>query len=146
VHLDIAAAGARTPAHLLSAVENIEVEADQKARVVIDQKSGTIVLGADVRISRVAVSQGGLTLRVTETPIVIQPNPFSRSDEAIVVPRTQVALDEEPGNGLALVESAVALPDVIAGLNALGVSARDMIDILKAIKAAGALHAEFVVQ
>ncbi|MFQ5622567.1 MAG: flagellar basal body P-ring protein FlgI [Paracoccaceae bacterium] len=146
VSLDLAVAGAATPAHLISLLENIEVEADQKARVVIDQKSGTIVLGRDVRLSRVAVTQGNLTLRVRESPIVSQPNPFSKTGETIVVPRTAAELDADPGNGLAIVESAVDLPDVIAGLNALGVSARDMIDILKAIKAAGALHAEFVVQ
>ena len=137
---------AKSPAHLLSRIENIEVSPAQKARVVVDQRSGTIVLGADVRISRVAVSQGNLTLRVTERPFVVQPNPFSENDEAIVVPRTDAAIEEEEGNGLALVDDAVSLPEVIEGLNALGVSPRDMIDILKAIKAAGALHAEFVVQ
>ena len=76
----------------------------------------------------------------------MQPNPFSDAEEANVVPRTDAAIDEEEGTGLALVDDAVSLPEVIKGLNALGVSPRDMIDILKAIKAAGALHAEFVVQ
>jgi len=104
------------------------------------------VLGDDVRISRVAISQGNLTLRVKEAPLVVQPNPFSQSGESIVVPRTEVGIDEEPGIGLALVDDAVSLPEVIEGLNALGVSPQDMIDILKAIKAAGALHAEFIVQ
>ena len=136
----------RSPAHLLSELENIEVAPSQRARVVVDQRSGTIVLGADVRISRVAVSQGNLTLRVDETPIAVQPNPFSRTGETIVVPRTDAEIEEEPGIGLALIEEAVTLPDVISGLNALGVAPRDMIDILKAIKAAGALHAEFLVQ
>ena len=146
VQLNIAATGRVSPAHLISQIENIEVAPAQKARVVVDQRSGTIVLGSDVRISRVAVSQGNLTLRVTERPFVVQPNPFSESEEAIIVPRTDAAIEEEPGTGLALVEEAVTLPEVIEGLNALGVNPRDMIDILKAIKAAGALHAEFVVQ
>ena len=118
----------------------------QKARVVVDQRSGTIVLGEDVRISRVAVSQGNLTLRVQETPLVIQPNPFSQTGEAIVVPRTDVDIQEESGIALAMVDTSVSLPEVIEGLNALGVSPQNMIDILKAIKAAGALHAEFIVQ
>ncbi|MCF6305796.1 MAG: flagellar basal body P-ring protein FlgI, partial [Rhodobacteraceae bacterium] len=114
--------------------------------VIVDQRSGTIVLGADVRISRVAVSQGNLTLRIQEAPIVIQPNPFSVGGAPIVVPNTTVEIIEGENTRLALVEKAVSLPEVIEGLNALGVSPRDMIDILKAIKAAGALHAEFIVQ
>jgi flagellar P-ring protein FlgI len=134
-----------SPAALVATIENIEVLSSTKARVVVDQRSGTIILGSDVRISRVAVSQGNLTLRVEEAPLVVQPNPFANG-ETIVIPRTEAAIEEEPGTGLALVEESVALPDVIAGLNALGVSTNDMIDILKAIKAAGALHAEFIVQ
>lgn len=136
----------QSPARLLSRIENIEVAPAQKAVVVVDQRSGTIVLGSDVRISRVAVSQGNLTLRVTERPFVVQPNPFAEDQTPIVVPRTDAELDEEPGTGLALVDDAVSLPEVVEGLNALGVSPRDMIDILKSIKAAGALHAEFIVQ
>ncbi|CAN5797072.1 hypothetical protein BH23PSE1_BH23PSE1_02100 [soil metagenome] len=129
---------------LVAAIENVEVQSSTKARVVVDQRSGTIILGADVRISRVAVSQGNLTLRV-EVPLVVQPNPFA-GGETIVIPRTNAAIEDEPGTGLALVEESVSLPQVIAGLNALGVSTHDMIDILKSIKAAGALHAEFIVQ
>ncbi|WP_220750306.1 MULTISPECIES: flagellar basal body P-ring protein FlgI [Jannaschia] len=145
VLLDLQSAGDRSPAHTISRIENITVEPQQKARVVVDQASGTIVMGSDVRISEVAVSQNNLTLRVEETPIVVQPNPFAEG-ETVVVPRTNVAVEEEAGPGLALVEAGTSLSDVVAGLNALGVSARDMIDILKSIKAAGALHAEFVVR
>ena len=144
--MDIPKSGIASPAHLISLLENIEIATAQKARVVVDQRSGTIVLGDDVRISRVAVSQGNLTLRVKEMPLVVQPNPFSQTGEAIVVPRTNVDILADPGIGLALVEDTVALPQLIEGLNALGVSPQDMIDILKAIKAAGALHAEFIVQ
>lgn len=145
VLLDIGRAGRASPAHALSAIENVSVTPEQKARVVVDQASGTIVMGSTVRISEVAVSQNNLTLRIEEAPVVVQPNPFSEG-ETVVVPRTGVALQEEPGPGLALVQAGTTLSDVIAGLNALGVSARDMIDILKSIKAAGALHAEFVVR
>lgn len=98
-----------------------------------------------MRISRVAVSQGNLTLRIQEQPLVVQPNPFS-DGETVVVPRTNAAIQEEPGIGLAEIRAGTSLSEVIAGLNALGVSPRDMIDILKSIKAAGALHAEFVVR
>lgn len=145
VRLDIDRTQARSPAHALGRIENILVEPERKARVVVDQRSGTIVMGEDVRISRVAVSQGNLTLRVEETPIVVQPNPFA-DGETIVVPRTNAVIEEEPGTGLAEVTEGTSLSEVIAGLNALGVSPRDMIDILKSIKAAGALHAEFVVR
>lgn len=102
-------------------------------------------MGDDVRISRVAVSQGNLTIRIQEQPIAIQPNPFSQG-ETIVVPRTTATLQENPGNGLIEVDGGTSLAEVIAGLNALGVTSRDMIDILKSIKAAGALHAEFIVR
>lgn len=145
VSVDIAATNAASPAHALLQIENITVEPEQRARVVVDQRSGTIVMGQDVRISRVAVSQGGLTLRVEEAPIAVQPNPFAPG-ETVVVPRTGVAIEEEPGIGLAEVPDGATLSDVVAGLNALGVAPRDMIDILKSIKAAGALHADFIVQ
>ncbi|ROU03231.1 flagellar basal body P-ring protein FlgI [Histidinibacterium lentulum] len=145
VELDILRTGLPSPAHALGHVENIMVEPERRARVVVDQHSGTIVMGEDVRISRVAVSQGNLTLRIEEAPLVVQPNPFSPG-ETVIVPRTGVAIEEEPGIGLAEVRGGASLSEVVAGLNALGVSPRDMIDILKSIKAAGALHAEFIVR
>ena len=145
VVLDIGATGALSPAHALGEIENISVEPEQKAVVIVDQRSGTIVMGQDVRISRVAVSQGNLTIRIEEAPVVIQPNPFAEG-ETVVVPRSRAAIDEDEGIALAEVPGGTSLSEVIAGLNALGVSPRDMIDILKSIKAAGALHAEFVVR
>jgi flagellar P-ring protein precursor FlgI len=93
----------------------------------------------------VAVAQGGLTLSVDETPVAVQPNPFSPG-ETIVLPRSAAGIDTAPGSGLAEVEGATSLSEVVAGLNALGVAPHDMIDILKSINAAGALHAEFVVR
>jgi flagellar P-ring protein precursor FlgI len=145
VELDIAATHMRSPAHVLGRVENILVRPERRARVVVDQRSGTIVMGEDVRISRVAVSQGNLTLRIRETPLVSQPNPFAPG-ETVVVPRTEAEIVEEPGIGMAEVPAGTSLSEVVAGLNALGVSPRDMIDILKSIKASGALHAEFIVR
>lgn len=144
VEIDITATGRRSPAHALGEIENIVVSPVRKARVVVDQRSGTIVMGDEVRISRVAVSQGGLTLRIQEAPKVVQPNPFAEG-ETVVVPRSSAELTENPGVSLAEVPDTTTLSEVIAGLNALGVKPRDMIDILKSIKAAGALHAEFVV-
>jgi flagellar P-ring protein FlgI len=146
VQLDLKLVPNQTPAHFISRIENIEVVPEQKARVVIDQRSGTIVLGDEVRISKVAVSQGNLTLRVQEAPLAVQPNPFSTGGQALVVPRTDVQISEEPGIGLAELDGETSLSDVIRGLNALGVSPRDLIDILISIKSAGALHAEFIVR
>lgn len=145
VALDLPQTRMASVAHAIGRIENITVEPERKARVVVDQRSGTIVMGEDVRISRVAVSQGNLTLRVEEQPLAVQPHPFAEG-ETIVVPRSRATLEEETGIGLAEVAEGTTLSEVIAGLNALGVSPRDMIDILKSLKAAGALHAEFVVR
>ena len=145
VMLSISATRMKSPAHALARIEDLTIEPEQRARVVVDQASGTIVIGADVRISNVAVSQGNLTLRVEENPLVVQPNPFTEG-ETIVVPRTSASIQNQPGIGLAEISETTSLSDVVAGLNALGVAPRDMIDILKSISAAGALHAEFVVR
>lgn len=144
ISLDASVLGNVNPARLIGRIENLMIEPESAARVVIDHKSGTIVMGEDVRTSRVAVSQGNLTLRVRETPMVSQPNPFSPG-ETVVVPRTLAEITQEPGIGFAQVSGESSLSDVVAGLNALGVRPRDMIDILKAIHAAGALHADFIV-
>ncbi|MTH78117.1 flagellar basal body P-ring protein FlgI [Paracoccus aestuariivivens] len=142
--IDSSVLGRVNPARLLGQIENVLVEPETAARVVIDHKSGTIVIGEDVRIDRVAVSQGNLTLRVREAPVVSQPNPFSPGD-TIVVPRSQADITQEPGIGFAEISGETSLSDVVAGLNALGIRPRDMIDVLKAVHAAGALHAEFIV-
>jgi flagellar P-ring protein precursor FlgI len=144
VRLDVTATGLPSPAHALARLENILVEPEIRARVVVDQRSGTIVMGEEVRIDRVAISQGNLTLRIEEAPLAVQPNPFSPGD-TVVVPRSEASITEGQG-GLAEVSEGTTLSEVVAGLNALGVSPVDMIDILKSIKAAGALHAEFVVR
>lgn len=145
VLLDIGRTGLTSAAHALARIENIRIKPQMRARVVVDQRSGTIVIGEDVRISRVAVAQGGLTLRVEETPLVVQPNPFA-DGQTIVVPRSEATLEDRPPVNLAELSGATSLSEVVAGLNALGVAPRDMIDILNTIKAAGALHAELIVQ
>lgn len=144
IAIDASRLGQVNTARLVSRIENVRVEPELPARVVVDHKSGTIVMGEDVRISRVAISQGNLTLRVREAPAVSQPNPFSFG-ETVVVPRTQADITQEPGIGFAEVSGETSLSDVVAGLNALGVKPRDLIDILKAVHASGALHAEFIV-
>ena len=144
ISIDSTPMGRVNPARLVGRIENIAVEPESRARVVVDHRSGTIVMGEDVRISRVAVSQGNLTLRVRETPVVSQPNPFAPG-QTVVVPRTDAQITQEPGIGFAEVSGESSLSDVVAGLNALGVRPRELIDILKAVHAAGALHAEFIV-
>lgn len=145
VVLDIAGTRAGSAAHALSRIENLAIAPSARARVVVDQRSGTIVMGDTVRISPVAVAQGGLTLRVEEAPIVVQPNPFAPG-ETVVVPRTNAEIEPRPGIGLAQVQGGTSLAQLVAGLNALGVEPRDMIDILNTINAAGALHADLVVR
>lgn len=127
---------------LITDIEQLPVEPDQVARVVIDENSGTIVMGSDVRVSTVAIAQGNLTIKVTETPQVSQPNPFAEQGETVVVPRTDISVNTGKDTKLAILESSVTLQDLVTGLNKLGVGPRDIITILQAIKAAGALQAE----
>lgn len=145
VVLDVAAAGGDATA-LLTDVESLPVEPDLGARVVIDENTGVIVMGENVRISKVAIAQGNLTIRITETPQVSQPNPFSNTGVTVVVPRTNVEVQEDEDRRLAVLDSGVTLDELVAGLNSLGVSPRDMISILQTIKTAGALQADIMVQ
>jgi flagellar P-ring protein precursor FlgI len=164
----------------LTDIEQLVVEPDQVARVVIDEENGIIVMGENVRISTVAVAQGNLTVKITETPQVSQPNPFAPAGTAtpgvipngpglapnpdagrpavpqaegtqfaptggaatVVVPRTNIQVDEQSDRRMAVVHSGVSLQELVNNLNALGVGPRDMICILQAIKAAGALQAD----
>ncbi|MES1973632.1 MAG: flagellar basal body P-ring protein FlgI [Pseudomonadota bacterium] len=130
---------------LMTQIENLDVDVDQPARIVINEASGTVVMGNDVRLSPVAIAQGGLTISVSETPVVSQPAPRSNG-QTTVVPRTQVSVDDGSGASLALVGGGASLQSLVSGLNALGVSPRDLITILQAVKSAGALQAEISVQ
>ena len=121
------------------------MEPDDAARVVIDEVAGVIVMGEAVRVSTVAIQQGNLTITVREQPAVSQPGAFSRGGETTVVPQSDVSVEEEKGKQFLTVKSGAALSNLVAGLNALGVTPRDMISILQTIKAAGALQAEIEV-
>lgn len=129
---------------LLTDIEQLIVEPDQIARVVIDEQTGTIVMGRDVKVSQVAVAQGNLTLLVTETPQAVQPNALAQG-ETVVVPRTEIQIDDSSDAKLGILDEGVTLKDLVDGLNALGIGPRDMITILQSIKAAGALQAEIEV-
>ena len=126
---------------LMAGIENLTVEPDSAAKVVIDARSGTIVIGSNVRIDEVAVSQGGLTVVVREDPVISQPEPFSVSGATIVVPQTSVAVNEKEAK-FTILEGDVSLQRLVDGLNAIGIGASETISILQAIKAAGALHAD----
>lgn len=129
---------------LVTEIEQLKIEPDQTARVIVDERSGIIVMGRDVRVSTVAIAQGNLTVTITEQPQVSQPAPLSNGTTT-VVPRTGVKVDTGDGNKLAMVKEGVTLRELVDGLNALGVGPRDLISILQAIKAAGALQADIEV-
>ena len=142
-HHHPAAITTATWSSLLTEIEQLQVEPDLPAKIVIDERSGIIVMGRDVRVSTVAVAQGNLTVTITETPQVSQPAPFSRG-QTVVVPRTRIGVQED-GKKLALVQEGVSLQQLVDGLNALGIGPRDLIAILQAIKAAGAIQADIEV-
>jgi flagellar P-ring protein precursor FlgI len=129
---------------MMASIEGMYLTPARRARVVIDQRSGTIVLGEDVRIAPVAVAQGSLTIQVAETPVASQPGAFSRG-RSVVLPRTSITAEEEAA-AVGTLASGASLKDLIEGLNALNVPPRDMVEIFEALKAAGALHAEIVLQ
>lgn len=131
-------------ANFLSRVENLSVAVDAPAKVIIDEVNGVIVMGESVRVSTVAIAHGNLTVSVQENPRVSQPEPFS-DGETVVVPQSDVTVEEDRGTQMRVVDGGASLSSLVAGLNALGVSPRDLISILQAIKAAGALQADIEV-
>jgi len=128
---------------LLTEIEQLQVEPDAVAKIIIDERSGIIVMGRDVRVATVAVAQGNLTVSISESPQVSQPNPFSRG-RTRVTPNTNIGVQED-GKKLALVKNGVSLQELVDGLNGLGIGPRDLIGILQAIKAAGAIEADIEV-
>ncbi|MDB5415764.1 MAG: flgI [Rubritepida sp.] len=137
--------GGRDPMSFITSIEQLRVEPDQVARVIIEEASGTIVMGSNVRVSMVAIAQGNLTIRITETPQVSQPNAFA-GGETVVVPRTQIEVDDQNERRMGILRGGITLADLVRGLNSLGVGPRDLITILQSIKAAGALQAELEVR
>jgi flagellar P-ring protein precursor FlgI len=127
-------------------VENLSFEPDSPATVVIDEISGVIVMGENVRVSTVAIQQGNLTITVRESSQVSQPNAFSKGGTTAIVPQSDVSVDEEKGKKFVTLKSGASLSAMVSGLNALGVTPRDMISILQSIKTAGALQADIKVQ
>lgn len=131
--------------NLLTDIEQLRIEPDQLAKVVIDEQSGTIVMGDAVRISKVAIAQGSLTITITEAEQVSQPGPFAEAGTTEKVDRTNITVNDGSDKRLAVVDGGVTLQELVNGLNSLGIGPRDMITILQAIKAAGALQADIEV-
>ncbi len=131
--------------NLITDIEQLTIVPDQLARVVIDESSGIIVIGKDVRISTVAIAQGNLTIRITETPQVSQPSILSNTGTTAVIPKTDIDVDMDENKKLAVLPAGVTLQELVTGLNELGIGPRDIIPILHSIKAAGALQAEIEV-
>lgn len=129
---------------LMTKVEQLKVEPDQMAKVVIDESSGIVVIGKEVKINRLAIAQGNLTIKITEIPFISQPLPFSNG-ETVVGVNTAIDINEGVDSKLTVLESGINLQDLVDGLNALGVTPRDLISILQAIKASGALQADIEV-
>lgn len=126
-------------------IEQLRIAPDQLARVVIDEQSGIIVMGENVRINTVAIAQGNLTIKITEAPQVSQPNAFSETGDTVTVDRTKIEIDDDSEKRMTIMRAGISIQDLVVGLNALGIGPRDMISILQAIKAAGAMQADIEV-
>jgi flagellar P-ring protein FlgI len=131
-------------AELVAQIELLEIEPDQAARIIINETTGVIVMGENVRVSTVAIAQGNLTIHVQESPGVAMPNSFTDA-RPVVVPQTSIGVSEDVADLAVMGGNGVPLRELVTGLNALGVSPRDLISILQALKASGALQAEIEV-
>ena len=129
---------------LMTKVEQLQVQPDQAAKVVVDESSGIVVIGKDVKINRLAIAQGNLTIKITDIPIISQPEPFTLG-EPVVVNTSIIDIEEDTEAKMQVLDTGINLQELVDGLNALGVTPRDLIGILQAIKASGALQAEIEV-
>lgn len=144
IELDVPNAYKDKIVDLMTKIEQLQVQPDQTAKVVIDESSGIVVIGKDVKINRLAIAQGNLTIKITDVPLVSQPLPFS-DGTTVVDTLTAIDIDESVDSKLSVLDTGVNLQELVDGLNALGVSPRDLISILQAIKASGALQADIEV-
>lgn len=130
---------------LIAEIEGLRVEPESKARIVLDQKTGTIVFNSNVKLSRIALAHNDVTVKIEEAPMVSQPNPFAEG-QTILVPRTDISVSQDSLDNIAQLSEAATLSDLVDGLNALGVNAQSMIDIITTVHASGALHADLIIQ
>jgi flagellar P-ring protein precursor FlgI len=134
----------RDMSSFIAQIEGLEIEPEQRARVIINETTGVIVMGENVRVSTVAIAQGNLTIQVQETPGVAMPNSFTNA-QPVVVPQSDIAVQEDAARLAIVGGNGVPLRELVTGLNSLGVSPRDLIVILQALKASGALQADIEV-
>jgi flagellar P-ring protein precursor FlgI len=132
------------PVTFLSIVENLEIKPEYQAKIVVDEKTGTVVIGEDVKIASVAISHGNISVQIKETKNVSQPLPFSRGGQTVVTPETELRVEEDKGHWYYM-EEGTSIRELVNALNAIGISTRDVIIILQTMKAAGALTAELEV-
>lgn len=144
IDLDLHAV-ALSPARTLANIENLPVTVSSPARIVIDEKSGTLVFSEDVSISSVAIAQGSISIKVSETTVVSQPNPFA-TGETIALPRSTITTEQTGNGNLTVLKANTTLSGLVRGLNALGVPPQDMADIIRAMSAAGAIHADLIIR
>jgi flagellar P-ring protein precursor FlgI len=129
------------PVKFLSIVENLDIKPENQAKIVVDEKTGTVVIGEDVRIASIAISHGNVSVQIKELKNVSQPLPFAKGGQTVVTPETEIRVEEEKGHWYYM-EEGTSIKELVNALNAIGVSTRDVIVILQTIKAAGALNAE----
>ena len=125
----------------MTRIEQLKIQPDTAAKIVIDEGSGIVVIGKDVKINRLAIAQGNLTIKVTDIPLISQPEPFTVG-EPIVTDARLINIEEDKDSQTQILDTGVNLQDLVDGLNSLGVTPRDLISILQAIKASGGLQAE----
>jgi len=129
----------------IASVESLDVEADSRAKVVVNERTGTIVMGKEVKLSTVAVSHGNLSLIIKEYTDVVQPNPLAEG-QTVAVPNTNISISEEPGQLVVLdMKEGVTIGEIATALNAIGATPRDLIAIFQAIKASGSMNGELVI-
>jgi len=126
---------------MIAAVEGLDVNVDTRAKVVVNERTGTIVMGQHVRLSSMAVSHGNLTIKIKTSFNVSQPNPASLGGETVVPPEVETDIQEEDGRVIQ-VDGSITLGDLVKALNSVGVTPRDLVAVLTAAKAAGALQAD----
>lgn len=134
-----------SPSAFIASIESLSIRPDTVARVVVNERTGTIVMGGNVSIGNVAVSHGSLMVSIQETPQVSQPGPFARRGETVVTPQSDVQVKENPGQLVELPGSST-VAELVSAVNAIGAKPRDLIAILQAMDMAGALHGELVIQ
>lgn len=142
IHLEVPAAYQERLVDFVALIEGVDVTPDNRAKVIVNERTGTVVMGTEVRISSVAIAHGNLRVSVTEQPAVSQPLPLSRGGSTVVVPQTGIEVQENGGRSLVVLRGTATIGDLVNALNAVGVSPRDLVVILQSIKRSGALYAD----